>query len=97
MPKNSNCVYVVILLYSLRLVGSVHLALEYRRELALDELLANRRHMIDEHLAVEMVVLMKSHSRCKAFDALLMFDKILVKILHHDPCRTLHWLLDAWD
>ena len=47
MPKNSNCVYVVILLYSLRVVGGVHLALELLCEVWVVVVVGNRGEMID--------------------------------------------------
>ena len=78
-----------------RLVGAAELALHEVHYLAAQKIAAQRRQMVGEDLALDMVVLVLDYARRQSVELLVMLDEILVEVAHADSHRTAHVLVDA--
>mgnify|MGYP007032391734 CR=1 FL=1 len=86
---------ILLSLHGFSLVATTVAAFRQGNQLALDELLAKGRDMVDEHLPVEVVELMLHDARQIALDPFVVVLELLVVPLHMDARRTHNLLMDA--
>ena len=88
-------IFNLLALHRLCLISTTVFPLDQCAQLALDELLAERRYVVYEHLSVEMVELMLHHSGKIALDPLVMVVEVLIVPFHMDARGSDHLLMDG--
>ena len=86
---------VSLLPHRLCAIGTAVAALRQCLQLTLDELFAERRQMVDEHLGIQMIELVL-HDTCQiAIDPFVVLLEVLIHVLHMNASVARHILVDA--